>query len=174
MKALIEFALSTTLAVFGANPVLAQNACCAATINGVYPPSQLSDADIAAMAPVQSVNTQTGQVIVQTFQRAVGTLSNFTSVSGYTQGVWSYTTKVNGVDTPFAFAAPPRCFMQIKSASPSVTFTYPVITSVTATAVTFRFAAQPLSINLAALGNLSLIATTPADTTVDILCLNPI
>ncbi|MDE1158431.1 MAG: hypothetical protein PW791_09160 [Neorhizobium sp.] len=120
---------------------------------------------ITSLSPVQSVNGNVGVVTVPTFQRLVGSISTFTTTNGYSVGTYTF---------PSSFQTTPTCLTQIRSASTTYTYSFPVVTSISTTAVTVQLRASPVSLTIAALGSVSLSTTVPTGTSVDLLCLAPL
>lgn len=126
-------------------------------------PTVPTNAQIAALAPVQSVNTKTGATVVPTLCRQQ---SAALAIPTTNPGSVSWTFP----NTNCAFAATPSCWSDITSGNPTAyAFDYPVNTARSTSTVTYSFTAHGSVLSIS-LGSLGLTAGPPASSTVVLTC----
>lgn len=166
-----------SLALFGAGAIAQQGMSLPPNLSGYETqshaastyatPAQVSAAQAAAVAaaPVQSVNSATGDVVVPTLLSKAGTISSFTTTNGVSVGTWAITG-----GTPFQTT--PTCVANIVTSDTTHVFSAPILTAVSTTSVSFKVGAS-LIIPTIAVGALTLFSTVPAGTSLNVLCLSP-
>lgn len=125
-----------------------------------------SQAAMAAAAPVQSVNTNTGAVIVPTRAFARGTITPSTTTGS---GTLTFATQS---DMLANFKTAPTCYFTVQSSNTNYVFAELMQTSVDATQVSVNLQAA-LKILGITLGALTIWGAPPAGTVINATCSAP-
>lgn len=133
--------------------------------------SGLDPAALAAAAPVKSVNTAIGDVIVPTLCRQQ---SSALAIPTTNPGVVSWTFP----NTTCTFSAAPSCWSDITTSSTGNVFDYPLNTARTASSVTYSYTAHAAAVAVVVPAVLSLSlggssGAPPASSTVVLTCTAP-
>lgn len=142
--------------------------CPLAAFPQAYNPStNWTSSDIAAIAaaaaPVQSVNSNTGNVAVPTYVRQVSSALAITTTDGTL--TWTF---------PTSFTNQPTCFTQLAASATTHSFDAPLITAISQNSVSYQVTSHSKTLSILALGTLTLtLSTVPVGTTMTISCLAP-